>query len=84
MLLKMAPSLTLALLSFHGAAVFAHANTAFTNIQVEQRPYFLIADMSPSPLKDKPQSCANGPFTKTDFSIDHPTGREMHKGLHPA
>ena len=71
MLKKIVPSLALALLSLHAASVFAQPSAPFTNIQVGQRPYFLTADMSPSPLKDKLQSCANGPFVKTDFSIGH-------------
>ncbi len=40
-------------------------------VQVGERPYFLVADMLASPLKDKLQSCGNGPFTKTSFSIGH-------------
>lgn len=71
MLKKIVPSLTVALLSFHAASVFAQPNAFSTNIQVGQRPYFLTADMSPGPLKDKLQSCANGPFMRTDFSIGH-------------
>ena len=71
MLMNIVPSLALALLSLHAASVFAQPSAPFTNIQVGQRPYFLTADMSPSPLKDKLQSCANGPFVKTDFSIGH-------------
>jgi glycerophosphoryl diester phosphodiesterase len=47
------------------------ANTTITNIQVGARPYFLVADMAESPLKTKLQSCANGPFQKTNFSIGH-------------
>jgi glycerophosphoryl diester phosphodiesterase len=49
----------------------ACATAQTSNIQVGQRPYFLTADMTPGPLKDKLQSCANGPFSKTDFSIGH-------------
>ncbi|MDP1998977.1 MAG: glycerophosphodiester phosphodiesterase family protein [Rhodoferax sp.] len=71
MLKKIVPSLTVALLSFQAASVFAQPNAFSTNIQVGQRPYFLTADMSPGPLKDKLQSCANGPFMRTDFSIGH-------------
>lgn len=71
MLKKIVPSLTVALLSFQAACVFAQPNAFSTNIQVGQRPYFLTADMSPGPLKDKLQSCANGPFMRTDFSIGH-------------
>ena len=40
-------------------------------VQVGERPFFLVADMLNSPLKDKLQSCSNGPFSKTSFSIGH-------------
>lgn len=42
-----------------------------TNIQLGPRPFFLVAEMADSPLKTKLQSCANGPFAKTAFSIGH-------------
>lgn len=41
------------------------------DIQVGPRPYYLVEDMDPSPLKKKLQSCANGPFKRSDFSIAH-------------
>ncbi|MHB8915258.1 MAG: glycerophosphodiester phosphodiesterase family protein [Thiobacillus sp.] len=41
------------------------------NIQVGPRPYFLVEDMEDSQLKRKLQSCSEGPFKKTDFSIGH-------------
>lgn len=63
--------LTAALLLTSGTSGFAQPSAALSNIQVGQRPYFLTADMLPGPLKDKLQSCANGPFAKTDFSIGH-------------
>jgi glycerophosphoryl diester phosphodiesterase len=44
---------------------------AITNIQLGPRPYFLVSDMAESPLKAKLQSCSNGPFQKTGFSIGH-------------
>ena len=62
---------TFALLAMPVASTLAQTLPVPNNIQVGQRPYFLVADMAPSPLKDKLQSCANGPFTKTDFSIGH-------------
>jgi len=71
MLMKIVPTLIFTLLSFLAPSVYAQTNTALSAIQVGQRPYFLIGDMLPSPLKDKLQSCANGPFVKTDFSIGH-------------
>lgn len=47
------------------------SGAAPSNIQVGQRPYFLVSDMAPGVLKDQLQSCASGPFVKTDFSIGH-------------
>ena len=41
------------------------------NVQLGPRPFFLVDDMSPSPLKNKLQSCSEGPFRKSDFSIGH-------------
>ena len=41
------------------------------NVQLGPRPYFLVEDMSPSALKSKLQSCSEGPFRKSDFSIGH-------------
>ena len=41
------------------------------NVQVGPRPYFLISQMKPSPLKDKLESCANKPLQKNEFSIGH-------------
>ena len=35
------------------------------------RPFFLIDQMKPSPLKEKLRSCANLTFKKSDFSIGH-------------
>lgn len=62
---------TAVLLLISGASGSAQTPVALSNIQVGQRPYFLTGDMAPSPLKDKLQSCANGPFSRTDFSIGH-------------
>ena len=62
---------TIALSAMPVVSALAQTLSVPSNIQVGQRPYFLVADMAPSPLKDKLQSCANGPFTKTDFSIGH-------------
>jgi glycerophosphoryl diester phosphodiesterase len=40
-------------------------------VQLGVRPYYLIEGMDDSRLKRRLQSCANGPFRKTDFSIAH-------------
>jgi glycerophosphoryl diester phosphodiesterase len=43
-------------------------------VQVGPRPYYLIDQMSASPLKHKLEQCRAGPFYKTDFSIGHRGG----------
>jgi glycerophosphoryl diester phosphodiesterase len=40
-------------------------------VQLGPRPFFLVNDMEDSKLKRELQSCALGPFEKTDFSIGH-------------
>ena len=40
-------------------------------VQVGPRPFFLVEDMADSRLKRKLQSCSNGPFRQSDFSIGH-------------
>jgi len=62
--------LTLLLLAA-ATSVLAQSPASITSIQVGPRPYFLVADMREGPLKRRLQSCANGPFRKTDFSIGH-------------
>jgi glycerophosphoryl diester phosphodiesterase len=44
-----------------------------TSIQLGPRPFFLVNDMTDSPLKTQLQACAarQGEFKKTDFSIGH-------------
>ncbi|ETN38304.1 uncharacterized protein HMPREF1541_06335 [Cyphellophora europaea CBS 101466] len=41
------------------------------------RPYYLINNMTESPLKQKLQSCENGPFEITAFSIAHRGGADL-------
>ncbi len=40
-------------------------------VQLGPRPFYLVNDMTESPLKTDLQKCTAGPFTKTDFSIGH-------------
>jgi glycerophosphoryl diester phosphodiesterase len=40
-------------------------------VQLGPRPFFLVEDMADSRLKRKLQSCSNGPFRQSDFSIGH-------------
>ncbi len=64
-----------AILSFGSlfAALPAFAAPGVDNAQVGVRPYFLVDDMSPSPLKSMLSSreCREHRFEKTDFSIGH-------------
>ena len=41
------------------------------NVQLGPRPFFLVDDIHPGTLKTKLQSCSEGPFRKSDFSIGH-------------
>ncbi len=41
------------------------------NIQVGPRPYYLVDDMDPSPLKTALERCSDKAIRKTDFSIGH-------------
>ncbi|MCG8610682.1 MAG: glycerophosphodiester phosphodiesterase [Pseudomonadales bacterium] len=47
------------------------AVNAESGFQVGPRPFFLVEDMDEGELKTALQSCENGPFVKTDFSIGH-------------
>ena len=63
---------SLSLLLFIAAAPLAAQQPPPTPaVQLGPRPFFLVDDMDPGPLKDKLQSCAAGPFHKTDYSISH-------------
>ena len=48
-----------------------HSHKYHQPVEVGPRPFYLVEDMDASPLKRKLQSCAKGPFRKTDFSIGH-------------
>ncbi|WP_372811125.1 glycerophosphodiester phosphodiesterase family protein, partial [Pseudoalteromonas nigrifaciens] len=41
------------------------------NTQLGTRPYYLINDMDAGDLKAQLESCSEGPFYRTDFSIGH-------------
>ncbi len=56
--------------SFNGTGS-ASSQSSPSAVQLGPRPYFLVNDMAEGPLKAKLQSCANGPFEKTAFSIGH-------------
>jgi glycerophosphoryl diester phosphodiesterase len=41
------------------------------NVQVGPRPFFLVDDMDPGPLKNALKQCGEKPLKKSDFSIGH-------------
>ncbi|KAL8975023.1 MAG: hypothetical protein Q9197_000756 [Variospora fuerteventurae] len=41
------------------------------NVQMGPRPYYLVEDMDDGPLKEKLQSCSEGPFKVSDFVFAH-------------
>jgi glycerophosphoryl diester phosphodiesterase len=43
-------------------------------VSLGPRPYYLINNMTDGPLKEKLQSCENGPFAISDWSIGHRGG----------
>lgn len=42
-----------------------------TSVQLGPRPFFLIDDLPPGPLKARLSRCGDGPFHPSDFSIGH-------------
>ena len=48
-----------------------HGHSKNLNIQVGNRPEFLIENMDAGPLKDKLASCSEGPFKKSSSVIGH-------------
>ncbi len=61
----------LALLALAAVSLFAQASSPTRAVQLGPRPFYLVDNMDAGPLRDKLQSCAAGPFHKTDFSISH-------------
>lgn len=41
------------------------------NVELGPRPYYLVDDMDEGPLKEKLQSCSEGPFAVSDFVFAH-------------
>jgi glycerophosphoryl diester phosphodiesterase len=73
-------SLAAAVIAFSGHAAFSAAakpddhrarDSGIRNVQVGPRPYFLVEDMDPGPLKTALQQCSENRLRKTDFSIGH-------------
>jgi len=64
------PALTLAS-GFEGTKGGHNNNGKDASVQLGPRPFFLVDDMTPGPLKTRLQSCSEGPFKQSDFSIGH-------------
>jgi glycerophosphoryl diester phosphodiesterase len=65
-------SLTLAAaLAVASLSAVADAQAAGPQAHVGARPMFLVDSMKDGPLKQRLQSCENGPFQVSDFSIGH-------------
>lgn len=48
-----------------------HKHNSANSVQLGPRPFYLLDDMEPGPLKDELIACSKGPFRKSDFSIGH-------------
>jgi glycerophosphoryl diester phosphodiesterase len=48
-----------------------HGHRAPVSVQLGPRPFFLVDDLPPGPLKARLSRCEDGPFRPSDFSIGH-------------
>lgn len=56
----------------HQPNATAHGNHSHVrNVQLGPRPYYLVNNVDPGPLKQKLESCSEGPFSTSSFSISH-------------
>jgi glycerophosphoryl diester phosphodiesterase len=69
----MHPVLTLALAAVTVAHPISNQHDGYL-VSLGDRPYYIINNMTDSPLKQKLQLCQNKPVTITDFSIGHRGG----------
>jgi glycerophosphoryl diester phosphodiesterase len=51
--------------------VTSHALATEGFVQLGPRPFFLVSQLQPSPLKRQLQQCSRGPFKKSEFSMGH-------------
>lgn len=58
--------------------MLSHSGPAEYYLQYGFRPYYIINNMTDSPLKRKLQSCENGPFEVTSFSVSHRGGATQY------
>ncbi len=57
--------------SFLLMLVTSHALATEGFVQLGPRPFFLVSQLQPSPLKRQLQQCSLGPFKKSEFSMGH-------------
>ena len=55
----------------HGGQGQQQSSGSGINVQLGPRPFYLVNNMDEGPLKDKLESCSNGPFETSSFSISH-------------
>jgi glycerophosphoryl diester phosphodiesterase len=53
------------------------SGSADPGVQVGPRPYYLVDQMRPGPLKDRLMACADGPIRRTRFSMGHRGGASL-------
>jgi glycerophosphoryl diester phosphodiesterase len=58
-------------LALAACVALSPALSAASSVQLGPRPFFLVDDLEDGPLKKKLQTCTNGPFKKSNFSIGH-------------
>lgn len=58
-------------MAYQQSAYESNGDVEKDSVQLGPRPFFLKNDMDEGRLKRKLESCSNGPFKKTDFSIGH-------------
>ncbi|KAF3928367.1 hypothetical protein ABW21_db0205319 [Orbilia brochopaga] len=54
--------------------LFPRTRTRDYRVSMDPRPFYLVDNMTDSPLKSSLERCANGPFSITDFTIGHRGG----------
>jgi glycerophosphoryl diester phosphodiesterase len=57
--------------TFYANCILGEGMKGDSAVQLGPRPYYLVEDMADTALKTQLQNCAEGPFSKTDFSIGH-------------
>jgi glycerophosphoryl diester phosphodiesterase len=62
---------TLSLTSDAGEQRRHHRPAMSAAVQLGPRPFYLLDDMQPGPLKSQLEECTDGPFHRSDFSIGH-------------